>query len=69
MADYQREHEHRQELGEADESERERTMRDRIDLPADRDRHHLERYRRHHPRAPEQRKRTMTHDGAGGRYR
>ena len=43
LAGRQREQRQRQELGEADEPEVERAVADRVDLPADRDDHHLRR--------------------------
>jgi hypothetical protein len=59
MADHEREQEHWQELRETDEAERERAVRQRIDVPAHRDREHLERQRRKDPCAPEALKRRL----------
>ena len=52
-ADQKRQHEHRQELREADETERQWTFRQRIDLPADRDALHLVRDHGRDPGAEE----------------
>ena len=53
LAGRQREERQRQELGEPDEPEVERAVADRVDLPADRDNHHLRREAVREQRSPE----------------
>ena len=53
IADRKRQRDQRQELGEANQAEIERAARQRVELPADRHGHDVERDRRRHPGAPE----------------
>ncbi len=63
LAGRQREERQRQKLGEPDEPEVEGPVPDRIDLPADRDDHHLRREAVREQRRPEQREAAHTQSG------
>ena len=65
LPDDERQREHRHELREADETERERVVRERVDVPADGNRQDLESQGGHDARAPETLERTWRNRLAG----
>src|SRR6185436_472726 len=65
-AGHERERDLRDELAQADEPERERIVRDAVELPRHRDALHLHRDEREHPRRLVQGERTKTQERARG---
>jgi hypothetical protein len=66
VAGHQDQHDGRGELGQPDQPEIERVFGQRVDLPADRDRLHLQRDRGGDPRQPIERERPVVPKGMRG---